>query len=86
VRIRPGPRLAGWHAGELGGQALAATRIDDLADRQLTDDQACGQRPVTGPGGVTYRVGEQAVLLVPSGRSLVQPSHQARMLQPEPQA
>ena len=43
---------------KLPGQALAVARIGELADGQLIDDQAGGERPVTGPGRLPHRVGE----------------------------
>ena len=83
VRLRLGPGLAVRHARELAGQGRAAPRLDDLADRQLVDDDAGGERPVAGLGGVPHRVGELAVPLVPPGGPPVQRGHPVRMLAPQ---
>ena len=80
LRRGSGPGPAVRHAGELAGQGRAAPRLDDLADRQLVDDDTGGQRPVAGPGGVPHRVGEPPVPLVPPGRLAVQRGHLVRML------
>ena len=67
IRLRPGPGPAVRHVRELPGQARAAPRLDDLADRQMVDDDAGGERPVAGFGGVPHRVGELAVPFIPPG-------------------
>ena len=85
IGLRRGPGLAGWHAGELAGQAPAVLRLKNLADRQVVDDHDRGQRPVTGRDGVPHRVGGHVVPLVPPGRALMQGDHPVRMLVPQSQ-
>ena len=71
------------HARELAGQALAAPRLDDLADRQGVDDHVGGELPVAGPRGVAHRVGERPVPLIPPGRPPVQDGDPVRILAPQ---
>jgi hypothetical protein len=54
--------------------------LDDFADRQMVDDDAGGERPVAGFGGVPHRVSELAVPLVPPGRAPMQGGPAVRVL------
>ena len=85
VGLRPGPGFAGWHAGELAGQALVVPWLDELVEGQVLNDHACAQRPVAGRSGVPYRVGKHAVPLVPPGGAPVQRGYSVRMLVSQPQ-
>ena len=83
VRPGSGPDLAVRQAGELAGQREPVRRLDDLADRQPVDDQVGRKRPVVGLRGVPYRIGEQAVTLIPPGSPPVQQNDSARALASE---
>ncbi len=85
VGRRRGPRFTGWQADELTGQALVVPRLHDRADGQVVDDQGGGQRPVTDQERVPDRVGQHAISLIPSGRTLMQGDHPVRMLVPQSQ-
>ncbi len=80
-----GPRRGGRHPPEAVGERAVATRFDELADRELIEDQPGRERPVAGGSGLPDGFAEP-VHLIPPGSAPVQVGHLARAFEPELQA
>jgi hypothetical protein len=80
---RFGPGFVVRHAGELISRRRATHRLDYLADRQPVDDDVGGELPVAGLGGVSQRVGELVVPLIPAGSLSVQGGDPGRRFTPQ---